>query len=115
MAWRSTQYFPGHTNSLVAFHAGGREGVFTAGMLGLGPTLRRSAEDAGYSKPQAAMAGALGGGVIVASLSHPMDTIKTCQQGDVTQKTYRGVVQTCVEIDAATGTTSRRWRGAPGI
>ena len=26
----------------------GREGVFTAGMLGLGPTLRRSAEDAGY-------------------------------------------------------------------
>ena len=25
----------------------GREGVFTAGMLGLGPTLRRSAEDAG--------------------------------------------------------------------
>jgi len=38
------------------------------------------------------MAGALGGGVIVASLSHPMDTIKTCQQGDVTQKTYRGVV-----------------------
>ena len=70
----------------------GREGVFTAGMLGLGPTLRRQAEEAGYSKPQAAMAGALGGGVIVASLSHPMDTIKTCQQGDVTQKTYRGVV-----------------------
>ena len=112
MAWRSTQYFPGHTNSLVAFHAGGREGVFTAGMLGLGPTLRRSAEDAGYSKPQAAMAGALGGGVIVASLSHPMDTIKTCQQGDVTQKTYRGVVHAGVEI---TGTTSRRWRGAPEI
>ena len=90
----------------------GREGVFTAGMLGLGPTLRRSAEDAGYSKPQAAMAGALGGGVIAASLSHPMDTIKTCQQGDVTQKTYRGVVHAGVEI---TGTTSRRWRGAPEI
>ena len=44
------------------------------------------------------MAGALGGGVIVASLSHPMDTIKTCQQGDVTQKTYRGVVHAGVEI-----------------
>ena len=101
-----------HTNSLVDFHTGGREGVFTAGMLGLGPTLRRSAEDAGYSKPQAAMAAALGGGVIVASLSHPMDTIKTCQQGDVTQKTYRGVVHAGVEI---TGTTSRRWRGAPEI
>ena len=65
-----------------------------------------------YSKPQAAMAGALGGGVIVASLSHPMDTIKTCQQGDVTQKTYRGVVHAGVEI---TGTTSRRWRRAPEI
>ena len=44
--------------------------------------------------------------------SHPMDTIKTCQQGDVTQKTYRGVVHAGVEV---TGTTSRRWRRAPEI
>jgi solute carrier family 25 carnitine/acylcarnitine transporter 20/29 len=70
----------------------GREGVFTAGMLGLGPTLRRQAEEAGYAKANAAMLGALGGGVVVATLSHPMDTIKTCQQGDVSGKTYRGVV-----------------------
>lgn len=72
----------------------GREGVFTAGMLGLGPTLRRQAEEAGYAKANAAMLGALGGGVVVATLSHPMDTIKTCQQGDVAGETYGSVVAT---------------------
>ena len=81
------------------------------GLGAWGPTLRRSAEDAGYSKPQAAMAGAFGGGVIVASLSHPMDTIKTCQQGDVTQKTYRGVVHAGVEITR--DDVGRRWRPGP--
>merc|ERR1719453_727405 len=67
----------------------GREGVFTAGMLGLGPTIKRyAAEDLGYSPYMASLVGAVGGGVIVASISHPMDTIKTCQQGDIMKEKY---------------------------
>ena len=73
----------------------GREGVFTAGMLGLGPTLKRyAAEQHGCSATTSSIVGAVGGGVLVATLSHPMDTIKTCQQGDVMARTYGSVVHT---------------------
>lgn len=73
----------------------GREGVFTAGMLGLGPTFKRIASEQYACSPQvSAMVGALAGGIITATISHPMDTIKTCQQGDVSGKEYRGVVHT---------------------
>lgn len=73
----------------------GREGVFTAGMLGLGPTVKRYAKEVwGCGEALATVAGAVGGGVIVATLSHPMDTIKTCQQGDVCRATYGGVLET---------------------
>jgi hypothetical protein len=51
----------------------GREGVFTAGMLGLGPAIKRhAAENWGASPYMASITGAVGGGVIVATLSHPM-------------------------------------------
>ncbi len=73
----------------------GREGVFTAGMLGFGPALRRYAsEKLGYSDAASSAISAVGAGVVVGTLSHPMDTIKTCQQGDVLGKTYGGVIGT---------------------
>jgi len=88
------------------FMSCGREGVFTAGMLGLGPTLRRyGSEKLGYSAPVATMFGAIGGGVVVATLSHPMDTIKTCQQGDIGLKSYRGIAHTVSTLLAEGGPT----------
>eukprot|EP00617_Octactis_speculum_P026714 CAMPEP_0185770968 /NCGR_PEP_ID=MMETSP1174-20130828/62352_1 /TAXON_ID=35687 /ORGANISM="Dictyocha speculum, Strain CCMP1381" /LENGTH=273 /DNA_ID=CAMNT_0028456635 /DNA_START=39 /DNA_END=860 /DNA_ORIENTATION=- len=81
----------------------GREGVFTAGMLGLGPTLKRMASESGYSTYTSSIMGAIGGGVVVASISHPMDTIKTCQQGDVTGKVYGGVIPTARTLLAQAG------------
>lgn len=99
----------------------GREGVFTAGMLGLGPAIKRhSSENWGTSPYASSIVGAIGGGVIVATISHPMvrllsclknlsiilgvlyifftwriqDTIKTCQQGDIKKEVYGGVIQT---------------------
>merc|ERR1719258_229561 len=86
----------------------GREGVFTAVMLGLGPTLRRQAEEAGYSKPQAAMAGALGGGVIVASLSHPMYTIKTCQPVWKSSSEFSHPEHNCERPSSTSTPSSRR-------
>jgi hypothetical protein len=59
----------------------GREGLFTAGYLGLGPVLSerlRAAYD--LQKKVGDMAGATCAGVIAATLSHPLDTIKTCMQ-----------------------------------
>lgn len=37
---------------------------------------------------EAKVAGAIGAGVIAATLSHPLDTIKTCMQGDIEQAEY---------------------------
>ena len=78
--------------------------------LRLADCVAAGAASARHLAPAAALD--IRGGVIVAALAPPMDTIKTGQQGDVTQKTYQGVVHAGVEI---TGTTSRRWRGAPEI
>ena len=89
----------------------GREGVFTAGMLGLGPTLKRYAsEKCGCSQTTASIASAVGGGVIVATISHPMDTIKTCMQGDVSGKVYGSVVHTAKTL-MSEGSMGRFFRG----
>ena len=40
------------------------------------------------------LGGSICGGIIAASLSHPMDTIKTCMQGDIKRETYGSVSQT---------------------
>lgn len=88
-----------------------REGVFTAGMLGIGPALRRAAEDRGFGEANSAMIGAIGGGVLVATASHPMDTIKTCQQGDVARKTYGGVVDATKTLLSQPGGAGRFFSG----
>ena len=66
----------------------GREGLFTAGYLGLGPVLSERLRTAyGLQKKVSDLVGASCAGVIAATLSHPLDTIKTCMQGDVERKT----------------------------
>jgi len=79
-----------------------RESVFTAGYLGIAPLLEvvildKCRNDTGgyianeyLLKFSAAMIGALP----AATLSHPLDTIKTCIQGDLEKKTYTTVTQT---------------------
>ena len=47
---------------------------------------------------QASMFAAVFGGVMVATVSHPMDTIKTCQQGDLGGKLYTSVVGTATVL-----------------
>lgn len=73
----------------------GREGVFTAGYLGVAPALSRElAEEYEYGEAQAKIISAVAGGVLAGTLSHPMDTIKTCMQGDIEGKVYRGLRHT---------------------
>ena len=70
------------------FMSCGREAVYTAGVLGTCPVFTAQLEERGWSNSSAKVAGAIGAGVLSASLSHPMDTIKTCVQGDMERKTY---------------------------
>jgi len=67
----------------------GREGLFTAGYLGMGPVFAEALrKNYDMSTATSNFAGAAGAGMIAATLSHPLDTIKTCMQGDVERATY---------------------------
>ncbi len=73
----------------------GREGLYTAGYLGLAPTLATYlGEEHGLAPTQAALLGAIPAGLVAATLSHPLDTIKTCMQGDLERKTFGSFSQT---------------------
>ena len=73
----------------------GREGLFCAGYLGMGPVFAEQLQQRYDMKPAtASFAGAAGAGMIAATLSHPLDTIKTCMHGDVERQTYTDFVGT---------------------
>eukprot|EP00729_Bicosta_minor_P006017 gene6017-7995_t len=82
----------------------GREGLFCAGYLGMGPAFSRELEEGkGWSPGTAKFVGCVGAGVIAATLSHPMDTIKTCMQGDVQRTNYGTVSETAKTLHAEGG------------
>jgi len=73
----------------------GREGIFAAGYLGLGPALGSFfAESQGMTETSAKVMAAVTAGVAAATLSHPIDTVKTCMQGDLERKVYQTVTKT---------------------
>lgn len=71
-------------------HRSNREGIYTAGYLGLAPVLTAQLIAFGGvfdDNPFAAMlTGACSAGTIAALLTHPVDTAKTCIQSDMTGK-----------------------------
>jgi len=71
----------------------GREGLFTAGYLGLGPVFAEKLSNS-MGGMQAKVIGAILAGLVAGTLSHPMDTIKTCMQGDIERKKFTTVSQT---------------------
>eukprot|EP00667_Euglena_gracilis_P016774 EG_transcript_17596 len=95
----------------------GREGLFTAGYLGIGPVITRTLqEDYNLSISMAKAGGAVGGGVIAATLSHPMDTCKTCMQGDIERKAYGSLSETAQALykEAGAGRFFRGWTWRTG-
>ena len=73
----------------------GREAMFTMSMLGITPLIQqRLVESSGVEKNTALAIGALSGAILAGTITHPMDTIKTCMQGDLGQVKYRGIMQT---------------------
>ena len=73
----------------------GREAVFAAGYIGIGPELGKwLREEKGFSVAASKFSGSVGAGLIAATLSHPLDTIKTCMQGDVKREKYTTLTKT---------------------
>lgn len=83
----------------------GREGLYTAGVLGLCPVLSEKLQARGLSVPQAKLGAAIGAGLVAASFSHPMDTVKSCVQGDVAQKEFKSVPETFGQLYKQAGFT----------
>lgn len=84
--------------------ASGREGVFTMGYLGIAPVVQRTLiEDYGFGTFQGGFMGAAIAGVFASAVTHPMDTIKTCMQGDVEGVKYTTVTETYKTIASEEG------------
>jgi len=82
----------------------GREGLFTLAMLGVTPALQRKFQTSlGMEENMALAGGALASAISAATLTHPMDTIKTCQQGDMPQAKFTSVTGTYRTIVAEHG------------
>ena len=68
------------------------------------PAFTRELEEgSGWSAGKAKFVGCVGAGVIAATLSHPMDTIKTCMQGDVARIKYGTLTETAKTLHAEGG------------
>eukprot|EP00941_MAST-03F_sp_MAST-3F-sp1_P002130 g2130.t1 len=95
----------------------GREGLFTAGYMGIGPAFSRSLrEEYNFGSYSSKILGAMGSGIVAATLSHPMDTIKTCMQGDIERKTYGTLTETAKRIMQDSGPSGffRGWAWRTG-
>lgn len=95
----------------------GREGVFTAGYLGLGPALSRElTETHNLSTGMGTFVGATGAGVVAGTLSHPMDTVKTCVQGDIGRSKFGSLSETATTLmkEGGAGAFFRGWSWRTG-
>jgi len=87
----------------------GREACFTLAMLALTPMIQQALVKKFPQLPSstALAAGALSGAIFSATITHPMDTIKTCLQGDLAGHKYRNTIQTysrlCSDAGGFTG------------
>ena len=75
-----------------------REGLWCVGYMSIPPIIRRELRqakpDVFDSDDKARIPASLLGGAFACYLTQPVDTIKTCMQGDVERKTYKSFVDT---------------------
>jgi len=92
-----------------------REGLWTCGYLSIPPIVRRqlmtSFPDTFDSNAKARVPAALLGGLFACYLTHPFDTVKTCMQGDIERKKFKGFLQTAGVVHGESGFTGF-YRGA---
>jgi solute carrier family 25 carnitine/acylcarnitine transporter 20/29 len=88
-------------NGMRSFQRGmmmcmGRESVFTVAMLAATPIMQQKIRKKypELSPGTALAAGALASSCVGATLTHPVDTIKTCMQGDIGGRKYQNALHT---------------------
>jgi len=78
-----------------------REGIYTAGFLGMSPFICDYCDR--EKIPGGRFVGPISSAIISGTLSHPVDTFKTCMQGDIQQTKYTSVLGSCRTIHAERG------------
>ena len=91
----------------------GRECLFTLAMLGVTPAIQASLRDGNMKMESntALAVGALTGSFFAATVSHPMDTIKTCMQGDLDRTKYTTVTKTGGKLAEEYGVAKGLFKG----
>lgn len=96
-----TNVFRGFTGAAI------REALWTCGYLSIPPIVRGhlmdTYPDTFDTKDKARIPAALLGGLFACYLSHPVDTIKTCMQGDIERETYKSFTKTAAKIYSDSG------------
>eukprot|EP00633_Aureoumbra_lagunensis_P002789 CAMPEP_0197294322 /NCGR_PEP_ID=MMETSP0890-20130614/32041_1 /TAXON_ID=44058 ORGANISM="Aureoumbra lagunensis, Strain CCMP1510" /NCGR_SAMPLE_ID=MMETSP0890 /ASSEMBLY_ACC=CAM_ASM_000533 /LENGTH=264 /DNA_ID=CAMNT_0042769673 /DNA_START=103 /DNA_END=897 /DNA_ORIENTATION=+ len=86
------------------FMSCGREALYTGGVLGMCPVFTNKLEnDYNVEGNIAKMGASIAAGTIAATFSHPMDTIKSCVQGDLEYTKYKSQIQTAQTLYAEGG------------
>eukprot|EP00928_Gymnodinium_smaydae_P015493 TRINITY_DN1572_c1_g1_i1.p1 TRINITY_DN1572_c1_g1~~TRINITY_DN1572_c1_g1_i1.p1 ORF type:complete len:286 (+),score=67.86 TRINITY_DN1572_c1_g1_i1:111-968(+) len=96
------------------FPSTAREALFTAGYLGTVPATRKYLDRSGFfaAAPRVGEAVAvIGAGMACGALTQPFDTAKTCMQGDMERKRYRGFLETLRTLSAEYGGVKAMYRG----
>jgi len=105
------------THGLVVLTRGclvtcGKEACFTTGYLGIMPVAHKYLDEHYDLSPWACnFVGAFGGGQVCAFISQPLDTAKSCMQGDVERKKYDTFLQTLRTLTKEYGSVRAIWRG----
>jgi len=90
----------------------GRESMFTMSMLGITPLIQtKLVEASGWENNTALAAGSLMGALLAGVVTHPMDTIKSCMQGDMGRVKYDGIMQTGNSLAAEYGVMQGLFKG----
>ena len=77
----------------------GREGIYAVGYLGLGPYCSDIIQKKyNTNNTVSNFYGSIISSVISATLSHPLDTVKTCMQGDIKQIKYSTIIKTTINL-----------------
>ena len=96
--WSSSAYYKGawsFDTSTRIHHDDGQGKFIYYGYVGVAPSIKQELVSRfNLNGNLGLVVGALSGSVFACVITHPMDTIKTCMQGDVAKKKYKGIVQT---------------------
>eukprot|EP00040_Diaphanoeca_grandis_P031134 m.185735 g.185735 ORF g.185735 m.185735 type:complete len:276 (+) comp32240_c1_seq1:503-1330(+) len=81
-----------------------RDAIYVAGMLGVTPIVQRYLlRETSWGITGTNFAASIVGGALVGGLSAPFDTIKTCMQGDMSQKKYGSFTDAASKLYAEQG------------